>query len=303
MEFFIFEKRGEKKKNEKNKKKKAKGEHGKCGGCTILWTSLFCNPPFLEQFKKIDPAFNRFLHFLKGKTLYYEKIFLESHRRVSFEEMKRENNQLSFHKMILHVTKLLRSGQSVVIDDQNCLRRTRRSYINSIRKEIESCKFKCMEFVPYGGILQCLWANEFAFSQKSMIMSSNQATNCSAEKESFTAKSHILKFNSFDQKELVSTFSSEDATFESPSLSEGYSQSVEQVRTKLYAVGDPSCFQRKSLCIDASLLFKFSALNLEFEKERKQQEEVHSVFYDLQWLNDDLPSQILSFHKLFPEHL
>lgn len=105
-----------------------------------------------------------------GKTYHYNQNFSETHTRICPSQMFRENKDLSFHRILTMIIEYLKENKNVVIDDQNRPKRTRNSYLKAIRDQQKEnklgiIKIKAICFHPIGGMIQCLWANEWAFAE------------------------------------------------------------------------------------------------------------------------------------------
>ena len=196
-------------------------------------------------------------------------------------------NDITLHKAILIIVKGLKNGRNMVIDDENNSSKTRKSIIDGIRKKVDLIEIKCIQFIPFGGILQVLWANQFAISQKTLIK------NGKIEKEGYS--------DQLDQKILFTKYF--DTSLSNPLQSEGFDHPIEQITTNLYANNSTNssrmwfsqnlAFDQKALLIDSSQLFFFSP-----KKALDSQSELHS--YQLNWRNKNIPKQLALFSKNFP---
>jgi len=111
-----------------------------------------------------------------GKTSLCSQLILDfaekRYVRISPSELFYKTPDLSLHKVINRINNLLQKGYSVILDDtqQSQVERTRRTYTQSIKAKIPNCNFIALLVYPEGGKFQCCWANEFAFSEHSILL-------------------------------------------------------------------------------------------------------------------------------------
>jgi hypothetical protein len=236
--------------------------------------------------------------------MYYERNFKDTHLRISCNELMDEN-EITFHKSILIIVKNLKNGKNVVIDDENNSSKTRKSLIEGIRKKMDKVEIRCIQFIPFGGISQVLWANQFSKSQKTFFK------NGKLEKE---------YKDQLDEKILFEKYF--NSSFSNPLQSEGFDSPIQQITTNLYAncstnsslchlpsssslyhlPSSSSLFHQKALLIDSSQLFLFTPLT---SSSQSQQQTPSLSFlldsYQLIWRNKNIPNQISLFSQNFPE--
>ena len=209
----------------------------------------------------------------QGKTAHFEKEYSKTHTRISTEELFRKTPEISFHRILNKAVGYLKKGKSVVIDDENRLPRTRRSFLKAIqeqqgKEQLGLVKLTAIRFEPIGGLQQCLWAHEWNLAASAVGNVQYVPKSCTQFEDWFP---------------LI------DA--EPPSKEEGFNE-IKKIYSRI------SCFNRGpfmelALFIDASCIFAFTQptegeeLNLEkrnlilssevFKIEKNLQE-----FYELQ---------------------
>lgn len=112
---------------------------------TAVELVLFFGPPFV------------------GKTLYYYRHYLKTHRRISACELFQEDESMNLRHVILKAIAFLCQGKSVVIDDENWYSETRKSYCSLVKRKVPNCTLTLVQFLPElsFGYQQCLWAREW----------------------------------------------------------------------------------------------------------------------------------------------
>lgn len=107
-----------------------------------------------------------------GKTEYYNQEFSSKteYVRICPPEIYSKEKDFSFHRLINLVTDHLSKDINVIIDDENHLLRTRKSYFKAVKEQQDKKKLGDISFIaicfqPLGGMKQCLWANEWAIAQ------------------------------------------------------------------------------------------------------------------------------------------
>ncbi|CAH1784363.1 unnamed protein product [Owenia fusiformis] len=95
-----------------------------------------------------------------GKTYYYSKQLCHTHRRISSEDLFKEDPGLGCRGVGLRIVSLLQQGHNVVLDDENYKIQTRRSYYTLIKKKVPDCSLLCLKFVAKYGNFQVQWLSE-----------------------------------------------------------------------------------------------------------------------------------------------
>ncbi|KAK2549482.1 hypothetical protein P5673_030023 [Acropora cervicornis] len=84
---------------------------------------FLCGPPF------------------SGKELYYAQHFSQTHQRIRPQELFQADPFLGLRAVTLKVANLLNKGHSVVIDDGNSNKKTRKSYFNILKNKVPNLYF------------------------------------------------------------------------------------------------------------------------------------------------------------------
>lgn len=129
-----------------------------------------------------------------------------------------KNDSLSLHQCLQKLFDYLASDKKVILDDTLYFRNPnlRKSLIEKIRASIKSCDIKCIVIYPLGGLLQCLWANEWAL----------------AERTPLRRQKKDIKHRVLDIEELKDFYN--ETTFTRPTKEEGYDQ-LEEKTISLFA--------------------------------------------------------------------
>ena len=93
-------------------------------------------------------------------------------------------------------------GNNIVIDDDNHLPITRKSYISSLQEKNDFkviVKVIAICFDPIGEMLQCLWANEWALASRAAFNEKNSSFNSNFNSNS---SSSSLSFANYKVKDL-----------------------------------------------------------------------------------------------------
>jgi hypothetical protein len=149
---------------------------------------------------------------VKGKTAYFHKNYATTHIRFSAEEIFHQNKDISLHRVLNRVIEYLQKGRNIVIDDQNRLPRTRRSYLNAVKDHqnkgsLGLVKTVSVVFEPIGGIQQCLWAHEWQLALQSIKpeqKSEVSAKNFAEFEEWFHLRGEKIHHTQTNQKSLLS---------------------------------------------------------------------------------------------------
>lgn len=106
---------------------------------------FLCGPPF------------------SGKELYYAQHFSETHQRIRPQELFLADPFLGLRAVTINIVNLLNKGHSVVIDDGNSNKKTRKSYFNILKNKVPYCTYRAINFhtPTTDGLLICQWAREW----------------------------------------------------------------------------------------------------------------------------------------------
>ncbi len=164
-----------------------------------------------------------------GKTRYYNERLSVTHRRVSARETFLANPRLSLHLLAKQVCAMLTEGLNVVLDDEHMKSETRKCYLDMVRQRAPQVRVRAVNFWPFGGMRQCLWAREFVVTEL------NQSGG-------FATTAEVREWFSSSLKKAPKRF-------------DGYSH-VLNVRSYLYANSKQE-FLRSALFVDCASLVAF----------------------------------------------
>ncbi|XP_041370281.1 uncharacterized protein LOC121384112 isoform X2 [Gigantopelta aegis] len=100
-----------------------------------------------------------------GKTRHCLKKYVSAgFERICPTELFLANKNLGMRDISVQISRLLEKGKKVVIDDENSSVKTRKSYINFIRRKFPRSKFQLVKLCPLGGYFQCMWSREFVLA-------------------------------------------------------------------------------------------------------------------------------------------
>ncbi|XP_078354247.1 uncharacterized protein LOC144638827 isoform X2 [Oculina patagonica] len=103
-----------------------------------------------------------------GKALFYAYHFSQTHEKINPEELFEADPSLSLRAVILKVVNALNKGKSVVVDDENSSKKTRKSYLTILRNKVPQCGFRVINFQASAssGQFICQWAREWELARK-----------------------------------------------------------------------------------------------------------------------------------------
>lgn len=110
-----------------------------------------------------------------GKTLFCNQRFFQTHERICPQVLFKEDPSLGLRAVILNVVSVLNKGKSVVVDDDNSNKKTRRSYFNILKNKIPHCTYRAVNFrvSAADGSFICQWAREWELAHQFECMSLN----------------------------------------------------------------------------------------------------------------------------------
>jgi hypothetical protein len=192
-----------------------------------------------------------------GKTRYFDERFASTHTRVCARELFAANAKLSLHAVVKMVVQLLVEGQNVVLDDEHMKLETRASYLDAVRQRMPPLRVRAINFWPFGGHKQCLWAREFAVTELS-------------QSSGFASIAEIGEWFSSLLKRV-------------PKRHEGYSH-ILNVRSYLFC-NAPKELSRPALFLDAAALVSFVPIpGSEMCEARRRFPECNAILSE--WLHD-----------------
>jgi len=189
-----------------------------------------------------------------GKTRHILETY-PSHVRVCPRELYAKEPAMSLHRLIGKVVRQLARGKSVVVDDENRLCRTRRSYIDAVCEKAERIaavvQVLAVDVFPAEGKQQALWAHEWLLASSAAAAARMRLPDRAGQEGGGKGLSYMPR----NAQEFVEWFDMRAG--EPPRREEGIMRVTSVTAPLTAATPDGRPFSAEALFLEAGGLFSF----------------------------------------------